>query len=254
MARTKAASTLTEQHRRGQLAIRALAIRQFFRLWPLWKGDEASFQDLLAATFPLVLSAHRLSSTFAASYFQTFRAAEEIDGDAFPQIALPLEEKRVFGTLHLVGSDMTKQALLSGKSPEEAMQLALVRTSGSVGRFTLDGGRETIVNSSTEDAKALGWARVTDGDPCSFCRLLASRGPVYKESTVGFEAHDHCGCGAEVYYPGAEWPGLGKQFRSEYNEAIRQATARGDLRRGTDNDLSNAYRRYLAEQNTPSAP
>ncbi|UQI46727.1 hypothetical protein M1P56_21420 [Streptomyces sp. HU2014] len=50
---------------------------------------------------------------------------------------------------------------------------------GAADRETLRGGRELITSASREDRRALGWARITDGDPCSFCAMLVSRGAVY---------------------------------------------------------------------------
>ena len=41
---------------------------------------------------------------------------------------------------------------------------------------------------------AVGWHRETRPGACDFCRMLAGRGGVYKESTVRFAAHDDCGC------------------------------------------------------------
>lgn len=47
-------------------------------------------------------------------------------------------------------------------------------------RETLRGGRELVDSTSERDDRALGWMRVTDGNPCHFCALLATRGVVYK--------------------------------------------------------------------------
>jgi len=37
---------------------------------------------------------------------------------------------------------------------------------------------------------------VTSANPCDFCLMLESRGAVYKEWTVDFQAHDSCACTA----------------------------------------------------------
>lgn len=48
------------------------------------------------------------------------------------------------------------------------------------------------------------WRRVTDGKPCGFCAMVASRGPVYtSESAAGANGnryHARCGCTAEPYF------------------------------------------------------
>lgn len=196
---------------------------------------------------PLLRAYHGVSSGLAASYYEQFRKAERVGGAATPRIASPLDEALVLGTLHVTGVDMTRRAIAAGKSPQAAMQTALVRTSGTATRFVLEGGRDTIVLSSGADKKASGWARVTAGEPCAFCALLASRGPVYSDDTADFEAHDHCSCVGEPHYSGSEWPGRGREFKDLYNQAQREARAAGDLKRDTSNDALNAFRRALAQ-------
>ncbi len=74
-------------------------------------------------------------------------------------------------------------------------------------RHVLDGGRETLVASIRADRHALGWARATSGDQCSFSAMLASRGPVYGERTSDYQSHDHCACGLKpAYRRDQDWP------------------------------------------------
>lgn len=243
MAATETGAQLTAAHRQAQLQLRAQALQAYVAAWPLWHGDEASFQRLLDVVTPLVRAHHALSASLAASYFTAFRAGEQIPGDSPPTLAATLDTDLIRGTLHVTGRDMTMRALESGQSPQAAMQTALIRTSGTTTRMVLAGGRDTIIESAAEDEQALGWARVTANKPCAFCALLAGRGPVYKAETVDFRAHDHCSCAAEPHYPDSDWPGRGREFHDLYNRATREASAAGDLRRGTQNDLLNAFRR-----------
>lgn len=193
MARTEAGRQLTEQHRQGQLRIRAQALQSYTELWPIWEGDEDSFLKLVVATVILAKTYHSISSTYAGSYFQSYRMAEGAPGDAVARLAEPVDEAAVRTSMYVTGQTGLRDALKSGKSPEEARDVAFTRTSGSVSRHVLSGGRGTILKSVAEDKAALGWTRVTDGNPCAFCALLAGRGPVYKEEgTADFQAHDHC--------------------------------------------------------------
>jgi hypothetical protein len=234
MARTEAGRTLTEEHRQAQIRLRAASLRDFIQLWPLWQGDERSFQTLIAATTPLVRAYRQASGDLAAAYYRTFRAAENPGGEASPRLADPIDEARLAGTLYVVGRKQTAKAIAAGQPAELARRTALVRTSGSVTRFILEAGRETVIRSAAADRQALGWARVTAGEPCAFCAMLASRGPVYAEDTVGFRAHDHCTCTAEPAYRDSEWPGRAREFRELYN---RHAA-------GTENPV-NELRRVL---------
>jgi hypothetical protein len=248
MARTAAGRTLTEQHRLAQLQVRTRALRDYLALWPIWEGDEESFGQLAIASLVLVRAYHGLSASVAAGYFQSFRQAEGVDGEAVTRLAGPVDADKVVAGLHVTGRKSVAKSLTAGRTPEDARSAALTRTSGTVTRQVLTGGRETILLSVAEDKDARGWARVTDGDPCAFCALLASRGPVYKADTVDFEAHDACGCAAEPVYGKSEWPGRAREFHDLYNEAVLEADQAGELRRGTSNDLLNAFRRKLNAQ------
>lgn len=246
MARTAAGRTLTVEHRQGQLRIQAGAIQDFRRLWPLWRGDGRSFANLVDAAVPLVRVHRGLSASFAAAYFSAFRSAERVRRSASPRLANPVDEERLRGTMFLTGHEMAAKALAAGKSPQAAMQDALVRTTGTMTRFVLDGGRDTTVLSVAGDPEAQGWARVTSGDPCAFCAMIASRGPVFSEDTSDFEAHDHCSCQGEPAYDGSEWPGRGQEFRELYNRAQREARESGDGASDTANDALNNFRRLIA--------
>lgn len=106
-------------------------------------------------------------------------------------------------------------------APEvEAMGKGAVSAAGSAVKTAMDGGRQLVDSEVAADMVAKGYQRVTDGDPCSFCALLASRGPVYDDGSfpgsdkflapAEFEdatgsnsvarVHDHCRCGLVPVY------------------------------------------------------
>lgn len=258
MARTRAGTQLTETHRQAQVQVRARALRDFVALWALWAAGEDDDADgaidaLALAAVALIWTYHGISRSLAASYFDSFRAAERVPGRSAPVLAPDLPQAKAAGTVSLVGRQAYRESRRVGRPPERAREAALVRASGAVTTLVLSGGRDTILASVRADREAVGWLRVTDSDPCPFCRMLAGRGPAYKADTVGFRAHDHCTCAGEPYYAGAEWPGRGKEFRDEYNAAVRAAREAGELRRGTENDLLNAYRRFLGRPRSSGA-
>lgn len=61
--------------------------------------------------------------------------------------------------------------------------------------------RDTILGNERQDAESAGWRRVT-GACCRFCRMLADKGAIYKESTAQFAAHPNCDCSAEPVFRG----------------------------------------------------
>lgn len=247
MARTDAGEQLTDQHRQAQAAVSALALRDFLALWPLWQGDDKSFNVLVAAAIVLIRAHHRISTSLAGAYYEAFRRAEVVGGFASPRLADPINVEQITASLNYTGRVMTRKALLAGRSPVEARETALVRTSGAVTRHVLAGGRDTIVKSTGEDPRALKWARVTRGEPCAFCAMIASRGAVFLgEDTAEFQAHDHCNCQAEPHFEGSKMPIDSARWRDLYNRAQREARKTGELERGTSNDALNAFRRMLA--------
>jgi hypothetical protein len=99
----------------------------------------------------------------------------------------------------------------------------------------LDGGRETLLDTMRDDQRAIGWARSASGKACAFCAERASRGPVYKEESAGFQSHDGCGCTPEpVFSEDADWP-VGSR---EYQQMWKDLT---DGQSGLD--AINAFRR-----------
>jgi hypothetical protein len=102
-------------------------------------------------------------------------------------------------------------------------------------RLALDGGRETLLDTMRDDQRALGWARSASGNACAFCAMLASRGPVYKEDSAGFQSHDGCGCTPEpVFDEDADWPAGSREYQQMWK----------DLTDGQSGpDAINAFRR-----------
>jgi hypothetical protein len=240
---------LAEQHRQAQLQVRTHALRDFLLLWPLWSGDDQSFARLVRAAKPLVTVYRNASSGLASTYYTAARDAEQVGGGFTPHISSPLPDEQLVRSLYATGQGTTRDALGAGQNAGQARKIALTRVSGAVTRHVLNGGRETIIDSVHGDAKALGWARITDGDPCYFCLVLASRGAVYKsEVTASFEAHDHCGCAAmPVWKKDTAIPNLDR-WQETYEQAQQFGLDESLLQPGENTPAArlNAVRRYLA--------
>jgi hypothetical protein len=232
MARTVVGATLTRAHRQRQLAVRAQTVREFRTLLPLWNpGDPATFDRLVTTTVPLIDLRRATSAGMAADYYTAFRVAEGAAGAAAPRVAERASREKLVTSLYVTGRTQVARSVAAGFSPQAAAQTAFVTMSGAVTRHVLDGGRETILRSTSADRATVGWQRVTDGSPCSFCALLAARGASYSEDTAGFQAHDHCGCGAEPRYEGSRMSPEAERWAGLYDEAAR----------GSDDPL-NAFR------------
>jgi hypothetical protein len=194
----------------------------------------------------------QVTSALGRAFYIAHRRASGVLGDA-PEIARAgaLAPAQVTTSLLFTGPITIREALGRGATLPEAVAAAQKRTSGAAYRHAADGGRQTIVAAAASDPEALGWARVTDGDPCFFCAMLSSRGPVYlsqESATLAQDStryHDHCGCyAAPVYTHDAPWPGNGREYQKLWAEATRGKHGQAAI---------NAFRQALADRKI-SAP
>jgi hypothetical protein len=186
---------LTQQHRKAQLALRAGTLRDLLRLWPAFDINEIdkTWPALEEALVVLIGARGRASAGLASAYYRGTREMMEASGTATPRLALPSEARAVAG-LRIVGPYNAKHQLSLGREASVVAKNTLVNISGETTRHVLNAGRVTVDASVMADKQALGWRRVTSGDACEFCEMLAGRGLVYKQATVDFEAHAHCAC------------------------------------------------------------
>lgn len=87
--------------------------------------------------------------------------------------------------------------------------------------------RQTILDAYRADDYCIGWRRITRGG-CRFCRMLADRGAVYKETTAIFASHPNCNCTAQPVFrnqdPGEEASAL--QYMSSRRNRTPESRAR----------------------------
>lgn len=150
-----------------------------------------------------------------------------------PDIDWTPRDRAVEVSLNVTGPIGQKAKRARGKSERQARDESFVESSGAAARHVLTGGRQSLLTLLRQDSQVQRWIRVTDGDPCSFCAMLASRGPVYlTEDSAGFRAHDHCACTAEpVYHADAPWPGRAQEFHRLWMEHIHKRYSGAEARR-----------------------
>ena len=204
MAATAEGAELTRTHRLAQVAIRAAVVRDLSTLWALFDPiAPESFERFAELADVLIRTRYADSVGIASAYYRAFVAAEGIGSRVIPLPAPPLEPARVRTSLFATGFAGTDRALRAGFSIDAAKANGFVLVSGSASRLALEGGRKTIVGTIGVDGVVSGYRRVTSAKACDFCSMLAGRGPVYKESTADFAAHDHCSCSVEPYIAGS---------------------------------------------------
>lgn len=90
-------------------------------------------------------------------------------------------------------------------------------------------------------AASIGWRRVSDGDPCAFCAMLVTRGPVYTSRDKALHTtnpapgipagtlhkyHPHCGCTVEIVYDDWQPTEQEQQWIDDYYRAAESLPAR----------------------------
>lgn len=142
---------------------------------------------------------------------------------------------------------------------ESVMNDAGTAAAGAADREALRGGRDLIRDASRADSRVIGWARVTDDDPCHFCAMLAGRGAVYRTREVAGtrgrsrrslppvenpedlqKYHDMCHCQTiPVYSTTSFMPEESAQYARDWSRVTRGLS-------GTD--ARAAWRRHIDAQ------
>lgn len=240
MATTVTGAQLTEEHRQAQLSLRSAFMRELVRLWPLINLDrlDETAAEWIGFVTDLILLWRGQSVNRALSYYDEFRRAET--GQPLPNrgnyrsLVVP-ELAAIKTSLLVTGPIGVKSRIGKGINPRIAKAKALVDVSGAASRHVLAGGRQLVTEAVYKDELAIKYARVTDGDPCAFCAMLAGRGPVYASKETAFRTtarskkrgagqryHDHCGCTVEPgFFDDAEWPGRGREFEQLWKDSTK---------------------------------
>lgn len=252
---------LAEAHRIDQVELSKLVTALMGQAWTqtMTYGSTAeAFPTFLTAAEMLVGKGRTVSAGLARKYYERLAAllgfdTIELDGTELNRLA--------FGhSMLATGPDKIEDGLRRGLSLDEAKRLAMSAALGAGKRYVLDGGRDLLLEAADRDPQIERWARVSDGSPCSFCAMLVSRGAVYSADTVGFKAHDFCGCGVRLVYPGEDDGGVDAQaekylrlWKTTNNDPYRFAAglrlARGETKRSylLDEDEVDGISHLLAE-------
>lgn len=261
-----------QQYRRAQNAITADLRRVLLPLLRLLRGrpTDEQWQAFLTAAYPAVYRARVQSWQLAADFYASQRRAqlaparrerdeatpEPSGGDDEPvrRAALTAVDGGGQDEPEIPRRNYPPQALAAAMRPvrarletldegdplPEPVADAAVRTAE---RHARDAGREAVVDATRHDRRALGYARrALSANPCAFCLMLVSRGPVYKNANTalrrdggGEPYHDGCSCLAVPVFNRERWPG-----RQEYEQLERDWRQHG----GTLAD----WRHYLDAQ------
>ncbi|AWY04841.1 MuF-like minor capsid protein [Microbacterium phage Floof] len=225
-SRTNAAVAMARSHQVDQVRQAAFVQTALAALWDetLDPNDiTRSFLTFREKAVALITTGRLLSERKATDYYLKLLASKGLDAsdladfapDIFPDTAI---KASLSGA---TGKHLNKAYFLNQRDLPNSAVLALAKADmlGSAKRQILNASRSHLVALSRHHRKIKGWARVSDGAPCSFCAMLIARGPVYAEDTAGFDAHDRCGCSVRlVTYdePDDGWTDDARRYRDAY--------------------------------------
>ncbi|MCC9182576.1 hypothetical protein [Mycolicibacterium mageritense] len=121
------------------------------------------------------------------------------------------------------------------RDPAEALK-------GSATRAVFGASRNTVIlNARREGVR---WARHASATACGFCRMLATRGAVYRGEALAKKSHDRCHCIAVPDRDGTyEPPAYVEQWQADYVAARRDgATSAADIARGMERAAQDRVR------------
>lgn len=230
MALTAEGKALTEAHRVGQIAIGARAEAAARLLWPLLdqRDLDRSEPAWMGATLSALAPHFEDSTRLASAYLREYRVAE--GAPVAPLGVVAWDQRYMAENLHLAGPVRVKLLVGNGMTGAAAVGAALTKFGGIARRGVMSGGRMMINETAVRDTNAIGWRRVTDGNPCTFCAMVCARGPVYGKDTVlttgeGLRYHGHCGCTAELVYGDWKPTDMEQFYIDEYDRAAAEADA-----------------------------
>lgn len=237
---------LASAHRRQQAQLRTRIVSDMVTLWnsefdPSQPGT--SWPEVRRLTVSVIRDRYPVSVRLATDYYSQARQIAGLTGDFQPVSVPQPPEEQLVSALNATGIAAYRTALGGGQSPNQAKNTAGVTLSGAASRLVAEGGRQTVHRSAEQDDQALGYMRITDADPCSFCAMLASRGPTYKTAATagdprggGRRYHDHCACtAAPVFGSDDEWMSQAEDLSQQWVRVTSGLS--GD-------EARNAWRRY----------
>jgi hypothetical protein len=256
MAATDRGRALTEQHRHDLAQVRARAVAEATTLMRLIDVEDvaASTPRWLEANDRLVQQLRSDAEGRSLTYLTAFKNAE-VGNTRVSWQPEPYDTGRIRRSLLLTGPGMIRSTSARGVPLGRAMDLASTAVAGALSRHVLNGSRDAIRNTVMADEQTFGHQRVTSAQPCAFCAMLASRGPVYKGGSFDmsdprfhgpgdFKVHDHCACSLEpVYRLDSAMTDRAERWAAMFDDAQREAAEAGVLELSTGNDALNAFRR-----------
>ena len=256
----------TEAYRQASIALtsaaalyasQAISTVEVARLLP-------SLEEIVAAIFgPVSAASDRVVALARQDYYATRRAAG-ISGQVPPWVTRDLSRDALRASLFATAGQTLQGIDRFDVAPAAALKRARIQAAGVVTRQVMNAGRNSTIATAQRDDRALGSLYVTreDADVCSWCLMLASRGPVFGSDSftdadrlfVGrgtAKSHDHCRCIVKAVFASGS-PLLERSH--ELEKAWREVNWEDGRIKNHGKDALNAWRRHVAAQRKVGDP
>lgn len=237
-----------DRYRAAQLGLTRLLVRDVRGLRRLILSSRlrTSVPDWIAAVNAVVEQYAQTSAALGAEFYDAQRAAAGVTGAFTVPVADPPPAEQTEAGLRWATKDVWERdpdvATPAQLEPLDTRLAQAEKKAEQVAqKLVADTGRKTVLGAVRQDRQATAWARAAALGACAFCKMLASRGSVFKQDTVDFRAHDGCHCGVipvfrgQTFEPSAharEWARLYQQYAAGHSgnqlRLFRQALAEHD--------------------------
>lgn len=234
-----------ETHQEAQEGLAGLIMPLLARLWALWNPNRPAesvplFREALGA---VVNHYGAAAAGVAQDYYAQARRDAGVPGKPptvlVPEVPEGFIDQLVAEALAEAEADIAKATAYLDSQAEQ---------------LVLQQGRRQLMSAARLDKEARGWTRIPNADACSFCLMLALRGPVYRSrSTASFKAHTKqpngsggdCRCSVEPVF--GHW---------EPSARVREAErVWKDVTKGrTGHDARTAFRQAVEGREVTGAP
>jgi hypothetical protein len=250
-----------DRQRTAQRGITRLLLRDMGRLRRLIVPSrlQATVPDWIEAVHALVGEYGNASASLAADYYDAQRVAAKVTGRFTVPLLDPPPAEQVENSLRWATKDLWPRDPEDPKTTdaqklpiEQRLAAAEKKAEAVAQKLVTDQGRGTVREAVRRDRVAVGYARAAALGACAFCKLMATRGMVFKTAeAAGREAnsrfagdasvvkfHDNCHCALVPVWKGQrfelsdhakEWERLYREYAAPYSgdqlRRFRQAVA-----------------------------
>ncbi|MGW3321139.1 VG15 protein [Streptomyces virginiae] len=226
--------------RAAQNVLTRLLVRDIRGLRRLIRPDrlQDSVPVWMSAVRALIEQYGAASAVLASDFYERQRASANVPGHFDAEAAPPAPDEQVENSLRWATKDLWET-----DAEQEAFDVRLAqaeqRAEAVAQKLVADQGRATTRQAVDRDREAVAYARAAALGGCAFCKLMASRGAVYKNArTAGRDAnekftgdasvvkfHDNCHCVIVPVFRGqqfelsahaAEWDRIYREFAAPY--------------------------------------